>query len=1086
MSNLNNISKSNSKTSNQLNNKKNSVSTFSLEKLKINSDKKNKLQKNYPNVIVNNFVILDKIGGGSFGEIYLSFSLRDSVEVAIKKEIKKFNKTPKIKTEARIYQSLLNIQPKQDISGEKAIIQEVEQGVPKFYGTGELPETNYIITEFLGPNLMDLFRFCNKKKFTIHTICLIAIQLINRIEFLHKHHYIHRDIKPENFVIGIEDKSNIIYLIDFGLAKRYKNPKNNQHIPYREERPLIGTIRYVSINTHLGIEQSRRDDLESIAYILIFFLRGNLPWQGLKSLIGNRYQRIMENKLQITTEILCYGLPDEIECYLNYCKSLKFEDRPDYDYIRGLFIKLLGNISNIYGISGNILNFDWNYENINLILEKYNKKNNDNENKNNEIMDNKEEDKDKVNKYNNTNDTIPEIKKSNSKNNHDKTNENESYKSYNSSNIEVESNSDDPSDNTIKLDFNGKELYKDVPQKEIDKMKVSKKEEIDNIIGEIIKIKDKKFNIEDYFPENNDNNDTEKSSEKNDKNNDKNNNAAHQKKNHSRLNLQMGDSYAVCQSIRVENKNQNMNNNILTKKKSQSIIEKDSEEIKNLIRSKNLRTSSIKLDKKNLIPIKQSKLSDYYKILNELGQGSYGSVKLVEHLGFGDVRAMKIVEKKNSHQNEIDILRMISHPNIVNIYEIFEDSKNYYIMFEYIQGGELIDAITDIGYFDEKNAALVFKQILNAIHYLHSIKIIHRDIKPENILLVNKHNFYLKIIDFGAGKIFKKNSYETAIVGTPFYIAPEVLAKKYNEKCDLWSCGVILYILLCGYPPFTGKNNRELFNAIQFQEPDFSGEEWKSVSNEAINLIKLLLNKDFKKRISAHDALKHPWLKMHRNSTIDPKIFNKNNKSVITRMANFVKENKLKQAVLKFISTQFDLKKEEEHMAQLFKQFDKDANGIITKNEFKSQLNVLYGENVAEELTKKIFHNIDVDGSGEISYNEFITAILNNEKVVTADRLSKAFKLFDKDNSGKLSIDEIKHVFGGDEESWKKIFEEVDINKDGEVDFEEFKILMTGWNDRMKKIENNENKENKENNENNENKENKENNENNKNNENKI
>ena len=215
MSNLNNISKSNSKTSNQLNNKKNSVSTFSLEKLKISSDKKNKLQKNYPNVIVNNFVILDKIGGGSFGDIYLSFSLRDSVEVAIKKEIKKFNKTPKIKTEARIYQSLLNIQPKQDISGEKAIIQEVEQGVPKFYGTGELPETNYIITEFLGPNLMDLFRFCNKKKFTIHTICLIAIQLINRIEFLHKHHYIHRDIKPENFVIGIEDKSNIIYLIDF-------------------------------------------------------------------------------------------------------------------------------------------------------------------------------------------------------------------------------------------------------------------------------------------------------------------------------------------------------------------------------------------------------------------------------------------------------------------------------------------------------------------------------------------------------------------------------------------------------------------------------------------------------------------------------------------------------------------------------------------------------------------------------------------------------------------------------------------------------------------------------------------------------
>jgi hypothetical protein len=249
--------------------------------------------------------------------------------------------------------------------------------------------------------------------------------------------------------------------------------------------------------------------LESIAYILIFFLRGNLPWQGLKSLIGNRYQRIMENKLQITTEILCYGLPDEIECYLNYCKSLKFEDRPDYDYIRGLFIKLLGNISNIYGITGNYLNFDWNYENINLILEKYNKKINDNENnnnnnnKNNEILENKE-DKDKINNFNNSNNTIPEMKKNHLKNNVNKSKENDSYKSYNSSNIEIDySNSDDLSENTIKFDFNGKELYNNIPKKEKEKMKIYKKEKIDNIIGEIIKIKDKNFNIEDYFPENN-------------------------------------------------------------------------------------------------------------------------------------------------------------------------------------------------------------------------------------------------------------------------------------------------------------------------------------------------------------------------------------------------------------------------------------------------------------------------------------------------------------------------------------------------------------------------------------------------------
>ena len=1074
MNNLNNISKKNSKNSNKTNKSKNSISTISLEKLKINSIKKNEkeLQKkynNYPDVIVNNFVILDKIGEGSFGEIYLSFSLRDSIEVVIKKEIKKSNKIPKIKTESCIYQSLLNIESKQDISGEKVIIQEEEQGVPKFYGTGELTDTYYIITEFLGPNLMELYKFCNKTKFTIHTICLIAIQLINRIEFLHRHHYIHRDIKPENFVIGIEDKSNIIYLIDFGLAKRYKNPKNNQHIPYREERPITGTIRYVSINTHLGIEQSRRDDLESIAYVLIFFLRGNLPWQGLKSFIGNKYQRIMENKLQIPTEILCYGLPEEIEFYLNYCKSLKFEDKPDYDYIRGLFIKLLGNIGNIYGITGNYLNFDWNYENINLILEKYNKKINDNENinnninlnKNNENLENKEN-KNKINNFNNSNNTIPEIKGSHLKNNFEKSKEYESFKSYNSSKIEIDSNSDDLSEKTIKLDFNGKELYQNISKKEKEKIKISKKEKIDNIIGEIIKIKDKNFNIDDYFPENNNYENNIKKFNFNNKDlniNEKfkfsymNQNNFFNKENNNIMNLNSKkESYIKAKTI--EKKIQNVNK-VFIKKKSLSIIEKDSEEIKKLIEIKE-GSSSLKLDKKNLIPIKKSKLSDYYKILNELGQGSYGAVKLVQHLKLGDIRAMKIIKKKNSScENEIKILRLISHPNIINIYEIFEDSKNYYIMYEYIQGGELIDAITDIGYFDEKNACEVLKQILNAVHYLHSVKIMHRDLKPENILIVNKENFFLKIIDFGSGKIFKKNNYETSVVGTPYYIAPEVLRKRYNEKCDIWSCGVILYILLCGYPPFTGKNNKELYSAIQFQEPDFSGDEWKNISKEAINLIKALLNKDFKKRINAKDALKHPWFKMNTtNSLINNKISNQNNKTIINRMANFVNENKLKQAVLKFISTQFDLKKEEEQMAHLFKQFDKDGNGIISKHEFKTQLKYLYGENVAEELTKKIFPNIDVDGSGEISYNEFITAILNNEKHVTIDRLSKAFKLFDKDNSGKLSIEEIKNVFGGDEESWKKIFEEVDINKDGEVDFEEFKVLMTGWNEKIKKTNN--------------------------------
>ena len=258
-------------------------------------ENKNKQQLIIKDLIAENFVMLTLIGKGAFGQIFLSYNMRDNVEVSIKKEIKKPQKTPQLKTEAKIYQTLLNISS-QDITGVKALSQDDVQGVPRFYGMGEIIDCYYLIIEFLGPNLIELFNYCNCHKFTISTVCLIALQMLNRIENLHKHHYIHRDIKPENFLIGTKDKSNIVFLIDFGLSKRYKNPKNHQHIPYREGRSLTGTARYVSINTHLGIEQSRRDDLESIGYVLIFFLKGCLPWQGLKN-GGDKYQRIMEKKI---------------------------------------------------------------------------------------------------------------------------------------------------------------------------------------------------------------------------------------------------------------------------------------------------------------------------------------------------------------------------------------------------------------------------------------------------------------------------------------------------------------------------------------------------------------------------------------------------------------------------------------------------------------------------------------------------------------------------------------------------------------------------------------------------------------------
>lgn len=329
--------------------------------------------KERPDVIHDNFVLLSEMGKGAFGQIFLTYNNRDQEEVALKKELKKQKiLSPQLKTEFTVLRTLLKIQtnvqvnpslPEQivDISGKSRIQQEDVPGFPKFYGYGEHADFYYIIIQLLGPNLIELFNYCGCKKFTITTASMLAIQMLNRVEYLHKHHFLHRDIKPENFLIGCGDKSNIVYLIDYGLNKKYKDPKTHQHIPYREGRTLTGTARYVSINTHLGIEQSRRDDLESIGYVIVFFLKGSLPWQGLKGNI-DKYNKIMEKKLQIPTEILCYGLPDEVSHYLNYCKSLRFEDRPDYDYLRGLFVKMIYSCINQYSLTKEQVKFDWCYD----------------------------------------------------------------------------------------------------------------------------------------------------------------------------------------------------------------------------------------------------------------------------------------------------------------------------------------------------------------------------------------------------------------------------------------------------------------------------------------------------------------------------------------------------------------------------------------------------------------------------------------------------------------------------------------------------------------------------------------------------
>uniref|UniRef100_A0A5S6R1S2 non-specific serine/threonine protein kinase n=1 Tax=Trichuris muris TaxID=70415 RepID=A0A5S6R1S2_TRIMR len=263
-------------------------------------------------VLCNKYRIIRKIGSGSFGDIYLAINKCNGEEVAVKVESVK-SRHPQLHYESKVYRLL-----------------QGGIGVPhiKWYG-GEYG-CNILIMDLLGPSLEDLFNFCSRR-FTMKTVLMLADQMIGRIEFLHVKGFIHRDIKPDNFLMGIGRHCNRLFLIDYGLAKKYRDSRNRQHIPYRDDKSLTGTARYASINAHLGVEQSRRDDMESMGYVLMYFNLGKLPWQGLKATNKRqKYEKISEKKMTCPVEVLCKGYPAEFAMYLNYCRNLRFEEAPDY------------------------------------------------------------------------------------------------------------------------------------------------------------------------------------------------------------------------------------------------------------------------------------------------------------------------------------------------------------------------------------------------------------------------------------------------------------------------------------------------------------------------------------------------------------------------------------------------------------------------------------------------------------------------------------------------------------------------------------------------------------------------------------
>ena len=270
-------------------------------------------------IFLSNYELINKIGSGSFGEVYIAKNITDNKIYAAK--IEEAKEKNRLKSEYNVYKK---------INKENQII-----GIPKVYNYIKTEDYNIIIMELLGPSLEKKFED-NQRKISLSCLFKLALDMINLIENFHKRGFIHRDIKPNNFLFNYEKPHDKLYIMDFGLSKSYID--NGSHIDIKFDRSLIGTARYCSLNIHWGIEPSRRDDLESIAYILIYLFKGNLPWQGLKKdKKKTQLDKIGDKKLSIATDILCKDMPDCFRLFLDYCRSLKFEQKPDYKYIINLF-----------------------------------------------------------------------------------------------------------------------------------------------------------------------------------------------------------------------------------------------------------------------------------------------------------------------------------------------------------------------------------------------------------------------------------------------------------------------------------------------------------------------------------------------------------------------------------------------------------------------------------------------------------------------------------------------------------------------------------------------------------------------------
>lgn len=471
-------------------------------------------------------------------------------------------------------------------------------------------------------------------------------------------------------------------------------------------------------------------------------------------------------------------------------------------------------------------------------------------------------------------------------------------------------------------------------------------------------------------------------------------------------------------------------------------------------------TTTVKFNAGQFVSRRTDKVSKHYTIKSALGSGGYGEVFLATHKISGAERAIKVIDKSKwgSQENaavinEFNIVKDLDHPNLLKMYEMFEDSRHFYIITDIYKGGELFDEIEANGALPEEDTAILIMNVLSCVNYCHKKMIVHRDLKPENILLTeSKKPDDLKIIDFGLASYIEPMTRMKDSVGSAYYKAPEVVKEDYGPKCDVWSVGVICFILLGGYAPFDGDNDDEITDAIVSGEFDFDDPIWDQVSEDAKDFIEECLTFNEKHRPTAAEALTHPWLEKIRKAST--KYFvRKESDSIqdsLQNMSTFHASSKMKQATLAFIASQLLLTEEKEAIDEVFRALDINCDGKLTKDEIKVGYKEYYDKDLSKEEIDTIFKRVNFRGTGAIDYSEFVVASMFEKNLLDDARLEAAFKNFDKNGVGYIDAAGIKKVlasFGdieGDMDAYinDKIIGEFDREGNGRISLNDFKFMM--------------------------------------------